>query len=496
MAPKLTSFSARMMLMILVIHAISMPMLYVGLVSVVKKGLTDAFVDEVRSFSRVLADNLEDMFDEAQDTNLIEFLDSVALGGQSNYADIAIDGRLLESSLVGDLGKREFREDFSFGENGDSTYYVSMPLVTGQSMGILRLGFDEAPVEEKLQQAHLTILYVLLTYLVVIVMLTVLLSSRMVQPIRRLKRASNLIASGDYEKTLDIQSGVLEVQELAFDLEKMRSNLVGINARLKSEIAERESAEAGKKSLESKLRHAQRLESLGTLAGGVAHEFNNVLQPLMLYTDLAIDDLPDDSPARRHLDRVLELAYDAKDLSQQILTFGRIGGEADLRPFNLAPIVDEALAMVSALLPATIDIVSDIHADIGLVKCDQRQIQQLVVNLCSNAFQSLSQGTGHIELKYFHHFVTAEEATRHHGLHAGDHAVIEVSDTGIGMDEQTKRRIFEPFYTTQAVGDGTGLGLSVVHGIVVRHRGSIVVDSKEGEGSRFRVYLPIVDRDK
>jgi signal transduction histidine kinase len=318
----------------------------------------------------------------------------------------------------------------------------------------------------------------------------------MVGPIQTLKRASKMIASGDYDTTLDVQSSVLEIRELALHLEKMRSNLVGINARLKSEIAERESAEAGKKSLESKLRHAQRLESLGTLAGGVAHEFNNVLQPLMLYTDLAMDDIPDDSPARRHLDRVIELAYDAKGLSQQILTFGRIGGEADLRPFNLASIVDEALAMVSALLPATIDIDSDIDADIGLVTCDQRQIQQLVVNLCSNAFQSLPKGTGNIELKYFHSSVTADEAARHHGLHAGDHAVIEVSDTGIGMDEQTQRRIFEPFYTTQAVGEGTGLGLSVVHGIVVRHGGSIVVNSKEGEGSRFRVYLPIVDREK
>jgi len=485
--------------MILVVYALSMPVLYFGLVSVVKKGLTDAFVDEVRSFSRVIADNLEDLIGstrDVEDHDIIEFLDGVVLGGQSNYAVIVVDGELLESSLLGNLGSHNFQEDFSFGTNGDSTYYVSLPLVTGRSMGILRLGFDEMPIEEHVEQARLTILYVMLAYLAAVVMLTIVLSSRMVGPIQRLKYASNQIASGDYEKTLDVHSGVLEIRELARDLEKMRGNLVGINAQLKSEIAERESAVAGKKSLESKLRHAQRLESLGTLAGGVAHEFNNVLQPLMLYTDLAIEDIPDDSPARRHLDRVLELAYDAKGLSQQILTFGRIGGEAELQELNLAPIVDEALAMVSALLPATIDIKSDIDADIGLVNCDQRQIQQLIVNLCSNAFQSLSKGSGHIELRYFHSFVTVDEATRHHGLHAGDYAVIEVSDTGVGMDQETMRRIFEPFYTTQDVGEGTGLGLSVVHGIVVRHGGGIVVESKEGEGSRFRVYLPIANREK
>jgi signal transduction histidine kinase len=162
---------------------------------------------------------------------------------------------------------------------------------------------------------------------------------------------------------------------------------------------------------------------------------------------------------------------------------------------NLAPIVDEALAMVAALLPATIDIRSDIHPDIGLVDCDRRQIRQLIVNLCSNAFQSLSKGTGHIAIRYFHRLVDADEARQHHGLHAGNYAVIEISDTGAGMDEATLRRIFEPFYTTQGVGEGTGLGLSVVHGIVSRHGGGIGVQSQVGEGSRFRIYLPMANRE-
>ena len=328
------------------------------------------------------------------------------------------------------------------------------------------------------------------------VILTVILSSKMVAPIRRLTRVSRRIATGDYDQTMDVQSGIFEIQALVRDLESMRSNLVGINARLQSEVLERETAEAGKKSLESKLRHAQRLESLGTLAGGVAHEFNNVLQPLMLYAELALEDIPAESKAGRHLERIIELAYDAKGLSQQILTFGRIEGEAELGAANLAPIVDEAMAMVTALLPATVDIRSDIEPDIGFVSCDRRQIQQLIVNLCSNAFQSLSQSAGHIEVRYFHSFVTAEKADALHGLRAGDHAVIEVADTGHGMDQSELRRIFEPFYTTQEVGEGTGLGLSVVHGIVVRHGGSIDVESKEGEGSTFRIYFPIASRER
>jgi len=496
MAAKLRTFSAHMVLMILAIFAISMPFLYFGLVSVVKTGLADVFVDEVRSFARAIAENIEDDVSNASDEEITEVLDGILLSGRSSYAVLIVDGRPIGSSLALDIDAEEFQEDFAFGENGDTTYYVSLPLVSGGSMGVLQLGFDEQPINEHIDGARLTIVFVLLAYLLAALLTTMFLAAKMVRPIRRLKNVSGRIASGEYEQTMDVQGRVLEVQELARDLERMRSNLVGVNARLRSEIIERESAEAGKKSLESKLRHAQRLESLGTLAGGVAHEFNNVLQPLMLYTELALDEIGEDAVARRNLERVLELAYDAKGLSQQILTFGRIEGEGELQAINLAPVVDEALAMVTALLPATIDIRTNVQPDVGLISCDRRQIQQLIVNLCSNAFQSLSQGAGHIEVKYAHAFVTAEEAARHHGLRAGNHAVIEVSDTGAGMDEVTLRRIFEPFYTTQEVGEGSGLGLSVVHGIVSRHMGSISVASEVGEGTRFGVYLPIADQEE
>jgi len=496
MAGKLNTFSGRMVLVIFVIYVVSMPVLYFGLVSVLENGLAHAFVDDVRAVGRLIADNSDDMLDDASVEEVIRSLDSIMLSGKNNFATLAVDGHVLKSSLMVDIDINQFREDFSFGENGDTTYFLSIPLVSGSSMGVLQLGFDETPILEHIADARITILKVLLAYLMASVILTVVLSSRMVAPIRRLTRVSRRIATGDYDQTMDVQSGIFEIQALVRDLESMRSNLVGINAQLQSEILERETAEAGKKSLESKLRHAQRLESLGTLAGGVAHEFNNVLQPLLLYAELALEDIPAESKARRHLERIIELAYDAKGLSQQILTFGRIEGEAEMLELNLAPIVEEALAMVTALLPATIDIRSDIHPDIGLVDCDRRQIRQLIVNLCSNAFESLSEGTGHIATRYFHSLVNADEARKHHGLHAGNYAVIEVSDTGAGMDEATLRRIFEPFYTTQGVGEGTGLGLSVVHGIVSRHRGGIAVDSQVGQGSRFRIYLPMANREK
>ena len=204
MAAKLNTFSGRVVLMIFVIFAISMPVLYVGVVRVVKHGMTHTFIDEVRSFSRVIADNIEGAIGTAEDADVINLLDSIVLGGQSNYAVIEFNGKLLESSLVRETEGQEFREDFSFGEHGDSTYYLSLPIVTGQAMGILKLGFDESPIEEHMAEARLAILYVLLAYLIAAVVITVILSKRIVRSIRRLRRASKQIASGDYEKTLDV----------------------------------------------------------------------------------------------------------------------------------------------------------------------------------------------------------------------------------------------------------------------------------------------------
>ena len=318
MAGKLNTFSGRMALVIFVIYVISMPVLYFGLVSVLEMGLADAFVDDVRAVGRLIADNSNGVLDDASGEEATKLLDSIMLSGRNNFAALVVDGRVLNSSLMVDTDINQFREDFSFGENGDTTYYLSMPLVSGSSMGILQLGFDEKHILEHIADVRITILKVLLVYLLAAVILTVVLSSRVIAPIRRLTRVSRRIATGDYDQTMDVQSGIVEIQTLVRDLESMRSNLVGINAQLQSEIHERETAEAGKKSLESKLRHAQRLESLGTLADGVAHEFNNVLQPLLLYAELALEDIPAESKARRHLERIIELAYDAKGLSQQI----------------------------------------------------------------------------------------------------------------------------------------------------------------------------------
>ena len=359
-------------------------------------------------------------------------------------------------------------------------------------MAILRLGFDETQTRVHLDEVRQSIILVVIAYLVITLLATTYLSSIVVQPINRLQRASRKIASGDYEKKLKTDSHLAEIHNLALDLEHMRSKLVGVNARLQEEIAEREVAERERRSLERRLQHAQRLESLGTLAGGVAHEFNNVLQPLLLYTDLALEDLPDDSPIIPNLVRVLNLANRAKGLSQQILTFGRQNEEGKFETVSISPVVEEAVMMIRALLPASVDIRSDIQSDAGFVNCDPAQIQQLIVNLCNNAFQALSSD-GHISISLKVKKVPRSKARKYPHLKSGRNVVLEVADTGRGMDQETANRAFEPFFTTQEVGEGTGLGLSVVHGIVMRHEGEITMESKPGKGTRFRVFLPLAE---
>ena len=481
--------------MLLLIHAALMPVLFFTVATAVERNLTNAFLDDARHFARVIADGLETMYFETRREPVMERLDSALLGGRSVYAVLVYRDTVIASSLMDSDEIDLFQEDFEFGEHGDDTYYLSLPVGFESRTGILRLGFDEAPTTEHFEIVRSTIIYSLVAYMLLVLIASGYLSSTVVRPLKWLQHASRAVSSGEVDKELRTESSLVEVQDLTADLEKMRSNLVGINAQLQREIADRELAEAERRNLERYLRHAQRLDSLGTLAGGVAHEFNNVLQPLLLYTDLALEDLPKGSPTAKNLRRVLELANRAKGLSQQILTFGRQETDAEFELLNLTPVVEEALTMIRALLPATIDLRADISQDIGNVRCDPAQIKQLLVNLCNNAFRALSTTQGYIQVSLKEIIVPRKMAQEHPKLRAGEYVVLQVVDTGVGMDQQTVDRAFEPFFTTQDIGQGTGLGLSVVHGIVVRHDGEIILESKPGKGTQIRIYLPLADED-
>ncbi len=252
-----------------------------------------------------------------------------------------------------------------------------------------------------------------------------------------------------------------------------------LHARLQRDREEKE-----RKDLEFQLRQAQRIESIGTLAGGIAHDFNNILYAIMGNTEMTIDDVPEDSPARAGLNEILKAANRARDLVQQILAFSK-PSERERRPLKVQPILKEALQFLRSSLPTTIEIRQDIDMECGPILGDPSQVHQIIMNLCTNAFHAMREKGGKMYLTL----------ASHHDPETGPCLRLTVSDTGHGMDSQIMERIFDPFFTSKPPGEGTGLGLSMVHGIVKSYGGRITVDSDPGKGSKFDVYLPVIERE-
>ncbi len=241
--------------------------------------------------------------------------------------------------------------------------------------------------------------------------------------------------------------------------------------------------------LEAQLRHSKRLETIGTMAGGIAHDFNNILTPILGYANMALQDTPSSSETHSDLQHVVKGARRAKDLVNQILTFSR-QGEQERKMVEISDVVAEALKLLRASLPSTIEFRESIDTQCGSVLADPTQIHQVLMNLCANAFHAMKEKGGVLEVQLGLVEVDAEFVRLHTNLHQGTHARLAVSDTGQGMDRETSDRIFDPFFTTKDVGEGTGLGLSVVHGIVRSHGGEITVYSEPGVGTTFHVYIP------
>jgi len=250
------------------------------------------------------------------------------------------------------------------------------------------------------------------------------------------------------------------------------------------DITDRKQAEEERSRLEAQLRQAQKMETIGTLAGGIAHDFNNILTPIILAATLAMTELPEKSPVQKELERILSAANRAKDLVRQILIFSR-RGDQELKPIKVQKVIEDAIKLIRASFPATIEIRKDIEPDCGTVMADATQIHQVIMNLCTNAFHAMRERSGTLEIRL------KEVAD----LDAGKCVRLTVRDSGQGMDAATMERIFDPFFTTKGVSEGTGLGLSVVHGIVTRHGGKITVQSAPGKGSTFHIYLPLYTGD-
>jgi PAS domain S-box-containing protein len=241
--------------------------------------------------------------------------------------------------------------------------------------------------------------------------------------------------------------------------------------------------------LEAQLRHAQKMEALGTLAGGIAHDFNNILAAIVGYTELVQGAMPLASPVQPWVQHVLTASLRAKALVQQILTFSR-RTMAARTPVSLAAVLRETLPFLRALLPPTITLEAHLPPEGSEVLADVTQMHQLVMNLGANAGYAMRDTGGRLEVRLEAVEVDAAGAATHPALRPGPYVRLTVRDTGSGIPPAVLGRMYEPFFTTKEVGQGTGLGLAVVHGIVESHGGAILVESPPGQGTTFMIYLP------
>lgn len=258
------------------------------------------------------------------------------------------------------------------------------------------------------------------------------------------------------------------------------------------DITERKVAEQEKQKLEAELRHAQKMEAIGTLAGGIAHEFNNILGIILGNAELAADDIPQWNPAKLNLDQIKTASLRAKDIVQQLLTFSR-KREENRRPIDLVLVVEEAVKFLRSSIPTSIEIRSNISNEECIITADPTQIQQIMINLSTNAAHAMEDRGGILQFSLQKLTLSEANGENEPKLEAGRYVVLEVSDTGGGIPAAVVNRIFDPYFTTKEAGKGVGMGLAVVHGIVQSHGGHILVESGREAGTKFKLFFPATD---
>lgn len=257
------------------------------------------------------------------------------------------------------------------------------------------------------------------------------------------------------------------------------------------DITDWRTAEKEKEALQQKLANSHRMEALGTLAGGIAHDFNNILTSILGYVDLALLKSEENSELHKYLTRVLAASHRAKDLVKQILAFSHQSDDKPC-PVILKPVVEEALKLISASLPKTIKLEQDILSEDATI-IDPTNLHQIVINLCTNASYAMKNDGGRLRVSLSKVEIRPDDVQHHIDLAAGHYVKLSVEDTGSGISPENLEHIFEPFYSTKPKDKGSGMGLSVVHGIVKSCNGTIHVKSTVGEGSCFEVYLPKIE---
>jgi two-component system cell cycle sensor histidine kinase/response regulator CckA len=260
------------------------------------------------------------------------------------------------------------------------------------------------------------------------------------------------------------------------------------------DITERKIAEEENTKLQSQLQQVQKMESIGTLAGGIAHDFNNILGIIVGNTELAMDDVPEWNPARHNLEEIRTASMRARDMVKQIMAFSR-QSQLEMKPVRISPIIKESLKLLRSSIPTTIKIHLNISSKSDIVRANPTQINQVLINLCTNAAHAMGEKVGVLEVSLEDFELDTDAASHYHDLSSGKYIRLTVSDTGTGIDPKILERIFDPYFTTKEVGKGSGMGLSVVHGIVKSHGGALSVMSGSEKGAIFHILFPCIEDD-
>jgi signal transduction histidine kinase/ActR/RegA family two-component response regulator len=347
-------------------------------------------------------------------------------------------------------------------------------------MGYVRIVLDKTPFQALYRSVVVKTVLIGAGFLILGALVTWALAIRISRPLRQL--TDGISRFGREEARGELPVGARnEIGNVARTFEKMADNL--------------EHREKEKQQLEMQLRQTQKMEAIGTLAGGIAHDFNNILGIISGYTELATLDAAEGSRSQKCLKEIFTAGQRARDLVQQILTFSRQGTH-EPKPLQIGFAVKEVMKMLRATLPTTIEVKYTVPTKLPAVIADPTQIHQVVMNLCTNASHAMRQNGGRLEVILEEVMVDEVLAGLITDLMPGHYQRLRVRDTGHGMPPEIVERIFDPFFSTKEPGEGTGLGLSVVHGIVKKCGGGIEVTSVPGEGTTFDVYLPSLEEEE
>ena len=450
--------SRRLIAAVLVAHLIAVPIMFVAIDRIIARTHAELFEALAHGWLIRKVADLERLGPTPSDTAMAAFMDDLLVGGTITYAEAELDDRVWRTAPRPPTPINSDYIHDSFGAGGDQVFGTSAPWRIDGRTGVLRISFDETPMHARIREARMLVIGVMSAYALLLLSGGLLLARHVSQPLHRLRDAARRIASGDLAQRLVTRSGIGEIDDLSADLERMRLELDAFAARLHQK---------------------QRLETVGTLAAGVAHEFNNVLVPITLFLEAALDFLGDGHVARTPVARALAAAGRARNVVSTLLTFSGRAANAVLQPMRLGPAVAEGLRLFAGVRPSYVQVESELDPAADPVLADPGIIVQIVMNLCTNAYQAIPASGGLIR-------VTLANVLERDGRFVE----LAVSDTGVGMDEATRRRMFEPFFTTRGRGYGSGLGLAFVHGVVTDMKGSIEVTTTLGAGTRIRILLP------